>query len=81
MNQLIDVILSIYFHNVGGIGSAAQLRNMRAALVDCPYKIIILIETWFTRGLKSSELFDEGEWLVLRCDRCGTGDVRRGVGF
>lgn len=72
--------LFIYYHNVGGISSATQLRNMRAALYDCPYNIVVLVETWFKNGIKSSELFDEREWIVLRCDRCDTGSSKDGGG-
>lgn len=70
--------LKVYLHNVSGISSAAQLTNFRAALFDCPYDVIVLVETWFHAGVASTELFDENQWL--RYDRANTGDTRRGGG-
>ena len=69
-----------YLHNIGGSSSAAQIANFRASLADSPHTIVILIETWFNRDIKSSEIFDEKDWVVLRCDRCDIGDNRRGGG-
>ena len=72
--------LRIYFHNVSGISSSSHLAAIRAAVATCHYDVIVFIETWFTTEIKSSEIFDEREWLVIRCDRCDTGDNRRGGG-
>ena len=69
-----------YLHNIGGSSSAAQIANLRASLADSPHTIVILIETWFSSNIMSSEVFDEKEWVVLRCDRCDIGDNRRGGG-
>ena len=71
--------LLIYFHNVGGMGSASQMSAVRSALFDAPYDVV-LIETWFTTDVMSSEVFNSSDWLVMRCDRGDLGDHRRGGG-
>lgn len=47
---------------------------------DCPYSIIVLLETWFDSTVNSAELFDLNEWIVFRCDRSDVNDNRNGGG-
>lgn len=77
---LIDLCLKIYFHNVSGISSQSQIISLLAALMLCPYDIIILVETWLSSSIKSSEIFDENLYTVFRCDRADIGDTRKGGG-
>lgn len=75
-----DVRLKIYYHNVSGISSQGQINSLHAALMDCPYDVIILVETWLSNTIKSSEIFDGNTYIVFRCDRADIGDPRRGGG-
>ena len=72
--------IKFYLHSIGGSSSSAQIAALRASLADSPHTIVILIETWFNSSIKSSEIFDEKDWVILRCDRCDVGDNRRGGG-
>lgn len=75
-----ELNLLFYIHNVCGISFASQLSQVRAAILTCPYDIIVLIETWLNKNIQSSELFDPKEWIVFRCDKADVGDNRRDGG-
>ena len=62
------------------VGISSQLLAVRTGIEDFRYDAIVLVETWFDSGISSSEVFNEAEWFVIRCDRCDTGDRRRGGG-
>lgn len=70
--------LKVYFHNVGG--SKHNLTHLRAAVDTGDYDVIVLVETWWNKSVKSGVVFDDKVWEVFRKDRHDTGIIREGGG-
>ncbi|XP_058118825.1 uncharacterized protein LOC131288253 [Anopheles ziemanni] len=58
--------LSVYYQNVGGLRS--KLIELRLALSNCKYDIIVFTETWLNESIPSSYFSDE-RYVIFRWDR------------
>lgn len=68
--------LSICYLNVGEVRT--KIHELSLALLNSVCDIVVLSETWLTKGIRDSE-FCDGEYTIYRCDRNGavsgtTGD-------
>ena len=72
--------IKFYLHNIGGSSSADQTTTLCASLAASPHTIVVLIETWLNSNIKSAEIFEEKNWVILRCDRRDVSDNQRDGG-